>query len=73
MERLLQPFAIDPVPDSKCQVTDDPGIVHVADGGMIQPAQRFRLSEKPGPDGGIGVEIHPQADPAFQNLVVRFE
>ena len=73
MQRLLETFSFDPVAHPVGQVADDAGIVHVADGGMVQPTERFRLPEKPGPRGGLGVEVHPEADPALQHLVVGLE
>ena len=73
MERLLQTLTIDPVPHPERQIANDSGIVYVADGGVIQTAESLRLAQKPGSNGGIGVEVDPETDPALQNLVVRFE
>jgi hypothetical protein len=73
MERLLQTFAIDPVAHPEGQVVDDTGIVDVANSRMIQPAECLRFAEKPRPDRGVVVEVYPQADPAFEDLIVGFE
>jgi hypothetical protein len=40
---------------------------------VVQPAQRFRFPEKPGAGGSLGVEVHPQAHPSLQDLVLSLE
>ena len=64
---------MDPVADPKRQLTNDPGVVDVSNGGVIQPAKRLGLPHEPGPCRLVGEEIHPQADPALQDQIVRFE
>jgi hypothetical protein len=73
VERLLQSLALDPVSHPKGQIADDPRVVDVADGGMVQPAQRLGLAKEPGPNRRIDIEVHPQADPALEDKVVRLE
>jgi hypothetical protein len=73
MQRLLESFPIDPIAHPIRQVIDDARIVHVADGGVIQPAQRFGFAEKPGASGGLGMKVHPETDPPLQDLVLSLE
>ena len=51
LHRLLQPFAVDPVADPVGQIAHDAGVVDVADGRMVQLAERFGLAQEPGADG----------------------
>jgi hypothetical protein len=73
VQRLLQSFSFDPVSHSEREFSDDAGVIDVTDGRVVQPAQRFRLAEKPGPDRRIGVEVDAQTDAALEDLVVRLE
>ena len=72
-ERALQPLAVDPVADPVGQLADDPGVVDVPDRRVVQPAERLGLPNEPGPGRLVGVEVHPQADPALQDQIVGFE
>jgi hypothetical protein len=73
LERTLKTFAIDPVPYSECQFSDDTRIVDVPDSGMVQATERFGLTDKPCPGGLVGVEVHPQAHSAPEDQVLGFE
>ena len=63
----------DPVAHPEGELTDDSGIIHMTDGRMIQPAQRFRFTQEPGTNRRIGVEVHPQADSSLEELIVGLE
>jgi len=71
MQRLLEPFSFDPVAHPVRQVAEHSGIVHVANGGVVQPAKRLCLSEEPASGGWI--EIHSEADPPLQQLIPGLE
>jgi hypothetical protein len=73
MQRLLEAFPLDPVADAERQLADDPGVVHMADRGMVQPAECLSLSHEPRTNGGILIEVDPEADPPLENQVVCFE
>src|ERR1700732_125845 len=73
MECLLESFPINPIPHPVRQVTDDPGIVYMADGGVIQPAQCFRFPEKPGAGGGLGMEVRGAAAPRLRARALSIE
>ena len=69
----LQPFAVDPVADPIGEVAHHPGVVDVADCGMVELAERLGLAHEPRADGVVGVEVDPDADRSPQQLVVRLE
>jgi hypothetical protein len=73
VERLLEPFSFDPVPDPEGEVTNDARVVHMANGGMVQPAERLGLSQKPRAYGGVAVKVHPQADSPFEDQVISLK
>jgi hypothetical protein len=40
---------------------------------MVEPGQRLRFTDEPGPGRFVGVKIHPQPDPSLENQVLCLE
>src|SRR5215210_3483187 len=73
LQRTLEPLAIDPVAHAERNLSYHTRIVHVPDGGMVQPAERLGLADEPGAGGLIAIEVDPQAHSPSQDQVVRLE
>src|SRR4051812_12548739 len=71
LERLLQPFAFDPVADPVRQIADHAGIIDVTDGRMVQPPHCFRFTKEPASERWI--KVHPQADSPLEDLIPGLE
>lgn len=73
LQRALKTLAIDPVPYPIRQISNDAGVVDVSDGGMIQAAQGFGLTDEPEPGRLVRVEVHAQTYSAPQDQVLSLE
>ena len=70
---VVQALALDPVAHAEGKIADYAGVVDVADGRVIQPAQCFGFSKEPAAERVIRIEMNAETDLALQRLVVGGE
>ncbi len=71
VHRVGQALAVDPVVGAIGVGLDFARGVHVADGGVVERRQRFRLAQEPGAAGRLGDEMQPQRDRPLEHEIVR--